>query len=182
MAAAMAVAIALGVAGWAPAARTQEADLDAARRRFEGTWRLTTDPARARRVIDRAVERAVRSMSFFVRPIARPRLREATPVTRRLRLAFSDEGRRLTVSFDDDDRYTTRLGVTSRRYRSHEGEQLRITQRLRPSGQLEQVFQTDSGTRWYVWIPRAPDRVRIEATTQGEMMPDPMVYALEYER
>ena len=85
------------------------------------------------------------------------------------------------MRFDARDTYTTGLGETAR-YRTAGGDPMRVTQRLRDSGVLEQVFQTEQGTRWYVWQPLGPDRVRVDATTQGDMMPEPMRYSLEYTR
>ncbi|HJL14457.1 MAG TPA: hypothetical protein RMH99_02305 [Sandaracinaceae bacterium LLY-WYZ-13_1] len=179
---ALAAAVAaLAALAWAAPGRTQARSWEDRRERFEGTWRLAYAPSRGQRIVDRAIDRAVAAMPFFSRPIARPMLRDATPVNRRLTLRFSDD-RRITIRFDDRDRYTTRVGETSGRYRTGDGDPMRITQRFQADGALEQVFQTEDGTRWYVWRSIGDDRVRVHATTQGDMMPQPMRYALEYER
>lgn len=171
----------LAVAAWPSSAALQDADEVAAfRERFEGTWRLTVSQQRAQQTVNQAVDRAVDAMPFFFRPVARDRLREGTPVVRRIELDFRDDGR-LSVSFDGR-RYTTRIGRTERARRARDGEPMRVTQRLRDSGQLEQVFQTDSGTRWYVYTATGDDRMRVESTTNSDRMPQPLRFRLDYRR
>ncbi len=169
---------------WPGAARLQEAEpgdeLSEARGRFDGAWRMVQSAREGQRLIDRAIDQAISPMNYFIRPLARSRLREGTHLNRRIELRF-DEGNRLTVRFEDRDSYTTRIGRTERR-RNESGEAMRVTQRIRPSGQLEQVFETDSGTRWYVYTPSAEGRMRIETTTNGPRMPRPMHFALDYRR
>lgn len=148
--------------------------------RLGGTWRLAMAPERAEQVIDRAVDRAVDAMAFFVRPIARDRLGDGTPLIRVIDLEFHDDDR-VTVELDGRS-YTTPLGRTVVRQRPSDGERLRVTQRLRSDGRLEQVFQSDGGTRWYVYRPQGPDRLRVESTTDSERMPQPMRFTLEYRR
>ena len=155
-------------------------ELEERRASFEGTWRMTQSPAEARRVINQAVERAVAPMSFFVRGIARGRLREGTPIQRRIVLAF-EERDRLSVRFNEGDEYTTRIGRTEVRT-NPEGQRMRVTQRFRPSGQLEQVFETDQGTRWYVYTPTGDGRLHLETTTGSPRMPQPMYFELDYAR
>lgn len=150
------------------------------RARFDGTWRLETPRARANGILDRAADEAANAMNFFVRGIARSRLREGSHLYSEVGLRFSDDGR-LTVRFADEQSYTTRIGRTERR-RNRDGEERRVTQRFRPNGQLEQVFETDSGTRWYVWTSTGDGRLRLEVTTNSPQMPQPMVYTLDYVR
>jgi hypothetical protein len=168
---------------WPTSAYPQEREqpsVSELRARFEGAWRLEGTERAARQTIDRAIERAIRPMNFFIRPIARARLREGTFLNHRIELRFIGEDR-LSVHFDDRDAHTTPIGRTLMRQRA-DGERMRVTQRFRPGGQLEQVFQTDSGTRWYVYRPLDDDRMRIETTTHGPRMPEPMLFALEYRR
>jgi hypothetical protein len=146
---------------------------------FEGTWRLATPRSQANGILDRAADAAANAMNFFVRGIARSRLREGSRLYEEVGLHFGDDGR-LTVRFDEQS-YTTRIGRTERR-QNREGEERRVTQRFRANGQLEQVFETDSGTRWYVWTSTGEGRLRLEVTTNSPQMPQPMVYVLDYRR
>ena len=171
----------LGAAAWPATARPQAGDdLETARARFEGTWQLVGGSSRAQQVVNRAVDQAVDAMPFFYRGIARDRLRDGTPVVRRIELTFGDAGA-LAVSFDGR-RYETPIGQTRTRTRASDGERMRVTQRLRPDGQLEQVFQTDTGTRWYVYRATGPDALRVESTTNSDRMPQPLHFALDYHR
>ncbi|MGE0790491.1 MAG: hypothetical protein AB7S26_32740 [Sandaracinaceae bacterium] len=145
---------------------------------FTGTWRLGTSMTEAEREVDQAVDRAVSAMQFFERPIARDRLRSGTTVNRTIVLAF--HGERATVRFATGDSYTTQLGHTERRV--EDGEAMRVTQRVRSDGSLEQVFQTDSGTRWYVYRPQDDGTLRVEVITNSDRMPQAMRFTLPYRR
>ena len=72
------------------------------------------------------------------------------------------------------------LGAT-RNGQSLDGETLRVTQRYR-DGALEQVFQADQGTRWNMYRILEDGRMRVDATTQGDMMPQPLRFSLTYRR
>lgn len=173
-------------AAWPPPAAPQDAAPDARfaefRGRFHGVWRRTADDAAARRAVDAAIEQTVNAMNFFVRGIARGQLRDNTPLNGRIDLLFRDDGR-ITVMFDGDRarRYTTTPGRTSR-MRTPDGDGMRVTQRLRDDGRLEQVFETDQGTRWNVYQSTGDGQMRVEATTQGMMMPQPMYFTFDYRR
>lgn len=148
--------------------------------RYEGRWRLAATPAQARRAIDAAVDEAVGAMPFLFRSIARDRLREGTPVVRRIELAFRDDG--AVVASFDGRRYETPLGRTVPRTRSSDGARLRVTQRFDADGRFEQVFEGESGTRWYVYSPVGPDRLRVQSTTDSDRMPQAMRFTLDYVR
>lgn len=145
---------------------------------FEGTWRLDQTREEARRVVDEAVDDAANQFNFIARGIARSRLKEGTPVHGTVVVSF--EGGQVTVAFGNE-RYTTELGRTEVR-QNPDGEEMRVTQRIRPNGQLEQVFETDSGTRRYIYTPLRDGRMRIATTTDSPQMPQPMYFMLDYER
>src|SRR5690606_15922043 len=142
----------------------------------------TVPDARARQIVNGAIEQTVNAMNFFVRGLARDQLRDNTPLNGRIDLLFRDDGR-ITVMFDGDSgrRYTSRPGSTSR-FRTPDGEEMRVTQRLRDDGRREQVFETDRGTRWNVYQSTGEGQVRVEATTQGMMMPQPLYFTFDYRR
>jgi hypothetical protein len=186
--AALALASALGsVAIWPapaspqePAAAPANPRFEQFRARFHGIWRITLPQERHRQQVDAAIERSVSAMNFFAQGIARDQLRENTPLNRRIDLVFeSDE--RITVVFDQRYRYTTRVG-RRHRFRTPDGDDLRVVQRLRDDGKLEQVFETDRGTRWNVYESTGEGQLRIEATTQGMLMPQPLYFTFDYRR
>ena len=152
------------------------------RQRFEGTWVLAVPRSEGQATIDRAVNQTAEAMNFFVRGIARPMLAENTPLNRTIRFEFSDaETEQVTVTFvDTGATYTTRPG-RPRRLRSLDGSSLRVTQRFR-EGRLEQVFEAGQGTRWNVYTSTGEDTMRCDATTNGDMLPQAMHFALDYRR
>ena len=164
----------------APAQDDSDRQWQQHREAFHGTWVLGVPQSRARSTVDAAIERAVGPMNMLIRGIARPMLRDNKPVNQTISLRFSDENRTITVVFDNRHRYTTPLNQT-RRGRDFEGDELRITQRFR-GDDLEQVFQADQGTRWNVYSLESDGRMTVTATTQGDMMPQPMRFTLPYRR
>jgi hypothetical protein len=168
---------------WPATAQPQEgaSRFDDFRERFEGTWVLATSTASARQTVDRAIEQAVSAMSFFVRGVARPLLRDNTPLNRRIEFDFRD-GARIRVRFPDTGwEATTRVGRTERA-RTQDGDTMRVTQRFHDDGSLEQVFQADQGTRWNVYRVDSEGRMTVQSTVQGDMMPQPMRFSLRYRR
>lgn len=149
------------------------------RARVEGEWVLAQPVSQAERVVDRAAESAANAMSFFIRAIARSRLRDGTTVNRRISLRF--DGDDVTVRFSDGSAFTTPLGQTVRR-RDQEGESMNVTARFREDGSLEHVFQTEGGTRWYIFTPAAEGRLQVEVITDSPRMPEAMRFTLQYRR
>lgn len=169
----------LSLALFASEAHPQD-DFGAFEERFEGRWRLASSMEQAERVRDRAAEQAASAFNVFIRPIAGSRLRDGTSVSRGIELAFEEERRRIRVRFDESS-YVSEVGETVR-VRRADGTPMRLTQRFRDDGSLEQVFQTDSGTRWYVYRSTGADTMRVESTIDSERMPQPMHFALDYRR
>ena len=149
------------------------------RERLDGHWVLAVSQAQAQQTVDQAIERAVAAMNMLLRGVARPLIRDATPVNRFIVLQFADPDR-ITCRFDTGRSYTTPLGAT-RTGDSNNGETLRVTHRYR-DGSLEQVFEADQGTRWNLYRPLPDGRVRVDATINGDMMPQPMRFSLTYRR
>lgn len=175
--AAVIVAVVFVGAAWPSTAHLQDG-YDALREQLHGTWALADSVEDAERTRDRAAERAASAMNVFVRGIASSRLREGSHVNRRITLSFADD-RRIAVRFDES-RYASELGETVRVTRS-DGARLRLTQRIR-EGKLEQVFQSESGTRWYVYEPTGAGAMRLSTTTNSDRMPQPMHFVLDYRR
>ncbi|HJL18986.1 MAG TPA: hypothetical protein RMH99_25210 [Sandaracinaceae bacterium LLY-WYZ-13_1] len=150
------------------------------RERFDGTWVLATSERSAQRTVDRAIGRAVDAMNFFVRGVARPLLRDNTPVNTSIVLDFRGDDR-IRVRFNTGWETTTRVGRTERA-QTLDGDTMRVTQRLHDDGSLEQVFQADQGTRWNVSRIGDDGRMTVQSTVQGDMMPQPMRFSLPYRR
>lgn len=161
------------------AAPSRTAQFEELRGRFDGVWRLAVPAASARRTVDSAIDRAVNAMNMLLRGMARPMIRDNTPINQSIELRFR-QGNNVYCRFDTGAEYTTPLGAT-RNGQSLDGETLRVTQRYR-DGALEQVFQADQGTRWNMYRILEDGRMRVDATTQGDMMPQPLRFSLTYRR
>jgi hypothetical protein len=111
--------------------------------------------------------------------VARWRLREGTTLNLRLALHFAQG--QISIRFADGETFTTRAGRTERRT-NRDGELMRVTQRLLPTGQLEQIFATDGGTRRYLWTPAANGDVTLAISTTSPRLPQPMLFSLRYVR
>lgn len=165
--------------GRAPAQDSADAQWEAMSGRFDGVWRLAVSTGAARRTVDRSIDEAVNAMNFFIRGMARPMIRDNTPVNEEIELRFR-AGQNIFVRFDSRVRYTSRLGRTAR-VRTHTRDPMRLTQRFRGE-QLEQVFQADNGTRWNTYTILGNGQMRVDAVTNGDMMPRAMRFSLSYRR
>ncbi len=162
-----------------PAAAPGQDRWEIMRERFDGVWRLAVPVATARRTVYGAIDDAVGAMNYFLRGVARPLIRDNTPVNEEIELRFR-EGNRLYTRFDQRARYTSPLNGT-RRVTTPDGDPMRVTQRFR-GDTLEQVFEADNGTRWNVYTILPDGRMRMSATTNADMMPEPLRFSLTYRR
>ncbi len=149
------------------------------RERLNGRWVLAVPQASAQRTVDAAIERAVNAMNMIMRGVARPMLRDNTPINRSITFELRSVDA-IHCRFDTGASYTTPLGGT-RNGQTLDGDTLRVTQRYNDGG-LEQVFEADQGTRWNVYRPLPDGRLRVDATTNGDMMPQPLRFSLTYRR
>lgn len=177
----------LAVLGWLsfpPQAHVQEAVPDAGdaarAARFGGIWQLATSRTEAEGVVDAAATVTANAMNIIVRPIARNRLVQGTPIHGEIELRFGPDGR-LTTRLEGGDSHTTRIGRPARRVAGN-GDPVTLTQRFRENGQLEQAFEAPTGTRWYVWTPTEGEHMRIEITTDSPRLPQAMHFVLHYRR
>lgn len=170
----------LAVAGLVPApapAQTTARTEDELRRLYTGAWYLTVSRASARATIDRAIERCVMDMNYFVQNLAREQLTANTPVNERLDIGFPDGN--IWVSFDQRYEYTTAPGIATTFDIEGSGN-VEIRQYFR-DGHLEQYFDAALGERWSVYeLDAAGTTMTVTATQQGPMMPTPMTFTLSY--
>ncbi|MCB9598351.1 MAG: hypothetical protein H6719_36895 [Sandaracinaceae bacterium] len=163
---------------WPSPAPSQDS-WDVMSQRFDGVWVLAVPVATARQTVETAVDEAVDAMNMLLRGVARPMIRDNTPVNEEIELRFR-AANNIYVRFDNRANYTSPLNGT-RRVRTPEGDPMRLTQRFRGSN-LEQVFQADNGTRWNTYVPLPDGRMRMDAVTNGDMMPQAMRFSLTYRR
>ncbi len=158
----------------AAGARTEEQ----LRTLLDGTWYLTVSRAQGQVTIDRGIERAVTEMNFFIQGVTRTQIHDSTPVNERIDLDFASDGR-ITVVFDQSFTYVTRPGI-AQDFPLPDGGSVNVTQLFR-GGHLEQIFTATLGRRWNTYELSADGTtMTVTATTQGPMMPVPVVFSLQY--
>lgn len=142
-----------------------------------GRYVLAGASEEARETVHRAIDEAVGEMSFFVRRVARSRLREKNPVRRELEIDVS--GDMVTVAYGDQ------------RYRSPEGrwqtvtatgEQVQLLHQLR-GNRLYQTFRSDDGEKLTVYTLSDDGRfLWLDVTVRSPQLPSPLTYRLSYRR
>jgi hypothetical protein len=116
-------------------------------------------------------------MSFFVRGIARGKLREKNPVHRRVRAGV--RGDEVVVVYDGD-RFETPRG----RWRpvSAGGERVQLRQEVR-AGRIHQTFRTPDGEKRIVLgVSEDGRRLELEVELVSPRLPAPLRYRLTYRR
>jgi hypothetical protein len=160
----------------APAQTTTRTE-EELRRLYTGAWFLTVSTSSARGTIDRAIERAVGEMNYFVQSIARDQLTENTRLNERLDIDFPSGN--IRISFDQRYTYECAPGVVTDFDIEGSGT-VHIRHYFR-DGHLEEYFDAALGQRWNVYeLDAAGTTMTVTATQQGPMMPSPMTFALSY--
>ncbi|MEA2745938.1 MAG: hypothetical protein QOI41_81 [Myxococcales bacterium] len=161
-----------------PAARTDDNRPDGDRRRFAGTYRFAGSAAEEA-ARSAAVDRAVGTLFFAIRGIARSRLSNGTKIDPWVSFGF-EAG---TIQF----RTPSSPVATSPEqgavvdYTSH-GERSKLSQRF-GDGRLVQVFAADEGKRVNEWA-LAPDgsTLLVRVTISSPKLSAPVVYSLTYRK
>ena len=161
----------LGASG--PALGSGEA---APRGRFAGTYIFAGGaPEQAAR--DAAISKAVESLFFLIRPLARSRLDVGKPVPPLLSFAFSDG--KITVIQSGRPPATSPEDGTPTALKAH----LTVTQRFDPEGHLVQSFVTPEGARTNVYV-LAPDGRTVQQNVEviSGRLPKPLRFSLTYRK
>lgn len=162
-----------------PATGQRQIDAEQMRARFEGEWRYDGTHEEGRRVIAGAIDRVVDDMIFFARGIARGRLREANRFSPTVRIRFPTDRisitfeRRFTYVTPDDGRWTV---VTD-----PAGDRVSCSQRM-IGARIVQIFRNDEGSRTNAFWLVGDRRMRFGVTVQGDPLPSPVRYRLDYRR
>ncbi len=142
-----------------------------------GEWAIVS-VATATRNRDSGVERATDDMNVLIRGIARRRLRNSTPIHRRVVVSGTGATFRAQVG-----RYDLRWAPDNRprAYRDPEGRELTARQSLQ-NGRLRQVFWSDEGTLTHTLMARDPDTLILTVRIAADRLPADVVYRVRYRR
>jgi hypothetical protein len=144
--------------------------------RLVGEWHHSGGP-QAEREIENAVERAIDSMSFLSRGIARRRLLAASRIPQSLRIAR--DGDLVKIVFDDRER-RSRIGTAPIKVIGSSGDELDYTVRIEDEA-LVQRFEGESGGRINT-LYRQDEVIIVKVTIHSVRLPANVVYKLRYTR
>ena len=130
--------------------------------------------------INRAIDAAVRSMSFVIRPVARGRLRRTNVPYQRLRLDVTPE--EITTVADGGKPVVTPSSGRMVKWVREDGEELNVSTAWRGESLL-QTFRADDGQRENHYTLGADGRtLTLGVTVTSPRLPAPVQYTLTYSK
>lgn len=143
-----------------------------------GAW--TLDRA-ASGDVRRAIDTATARMSFFIRPIARARLRSANEVHDHLSVAITPA--EITTRVDHAAPITSPANGASVTWTRENGDVFQLHTLLRAGGLVQMFVGKDGSSRENVFCPGADGRtLDIAVTVSHARLPRPVAYHLLYRR
>ncbi len=133
------------------------------------------DSQRAAR--DAAIDGVVSDMNFFVRGIARSRLKKATKISPSV--AVSRDGENLVVLIDGK-RYSAPLSGKGVEVTNAEGDKMTLTHREK-NGRIDQTFRAKDGGRKNM-LRCQGDKLELQVTIFSPRLPREIKYRLSYKK
>jgi hypothetical protein len=118
----------------------------------------------------------VEEINFFVRGIARDRLRDANQIPSRI--VIRRDGRTIIVS-QDDRTQAAELGGPPVQVKGSAGDDLRLTYRAR-DGRLVQSFEGERGSRINTFFIDESGRMRVDVVVRSPRLPKDLRYRLSF--
>jgi hypothetical protein len=138
-----------------------------------GSWRYAggeTERAKMQKAVDVSVD----SMSFVMRPFARPKLKEVCAPWKKLRI--EQKGDLVTVATEKGE-LTSPLGKTV--VRVFDGDEMKVRREI-TDGVLTATAWTDEGGRTNIFR-KTGDKMVVESKVFSEKLPKPVVFTYTYE-
>lgn len=130
--------------------------------------------------INGAIEQSIASLPFFVRPIARGRLRKTNEYFQSLR--FTQEPGSVSIVTDGGPPIVTPVSGAVVRWRRDDGETFAVSTVWRERA-LEQSFDADDGKRVNLYsLGDDGATLSMRVTITAPRLPRPVVYTLRYRR
>lgn len=126
---------------------------------------------------DASIEKVVDELNFFIRSIARNRLRDGNPVPKSL--SIEQSGSKMTIRFDGEE-WTAVVGGNPVKGTGSSGDPVKMTLRQRGT-QLSQRFDGEEGGKENVFR-RTKDGVVVKARVFSDRLPSDVVYQLQFRR
>lgn len=118
-------------------------------------------------------------MSFFLRPIARSRLRKTNPGFEKISLVF--EGDQARVSAGPGAPVVLPMSGAPIRWKREDGEVFTVRGKLQ-NGTYTEMFEAPDGTRTNAFSLDSEDRLVLNVTVTSPRLPGPLRYKLVYQR
>ncbi len=142
-----------------------------------GSYRLD---AAASDDINQAINLAIADMNFFIRQIARPRLRDTNQPYRSVTIGIY--GRQVAFQTEKRAPIVTNAGAAPVAWTREDGETLEVSSQLEGSV-LTQTYQAEDGQRTNVFTLGANgNTLSMRVTVTSPRLPDPLTYTLRYLR
>ncbi len=154
------------------------ADVAAGAASFEGTFRHLGGSS-DRKALEQAIDEATADMSFFVRKIARARLRSRLSIPSWQTFRF--EGSDLTIGSPNGSVTAPTSGAVTKTTNQN-GDAIEVSHHLRGTT-IRQVVTTEEGRRETTFaLDPETGRLRVEVTISSDALPNPIRYRLTYGR
>lgn len=130
--------------------------------------------------VKKAIDGAVAQMNFLIRPVARGRLRKASPLYQRMTISHTPQ--QVTITMDARPSVVTPADGTPVEVTRENGEKLKVSTEWENSA-LEQTFEVEDGKRVNIYTLSPDGRtVTMNVTINSPRLQKPLKYKLVYRR
>ena len=147
--------------------------------KIEGTYESADRNEKARRRINKQIDKVVGEMFFIKRPFARSELEEATEPCDRIEIDSGDG--EITIVCDDRKPTTTKPDGTTERWTSRDDETYRLSQSVEDD-RIVQVFENDDGKRTNTYRLDGEDKLVLDVKIESDSLPMPLTYTRKFDR
>lgn len=155
-------------------ASAQNSGLDAAKKKFAGTYVSKKGVKRERNEINGAIESLVDDMTFYKRPFARSALKDSTKPCPTLIVFFKADQMAINCKGRVDAQ--TPADGTPVKWQNDDGDDFRLSQKIEKN-RMVQVFRGEDGNRKNVYTLRDGGKeLFIRVTITSDDLPRPLKY------
>jgi hypothetical protein len=145
--------------------------------RFDGTYTLVPELSDD---IDAAIKRATQRMNFFVRPIARLRLRKVNRTHQTLE--FHVDSLMLHSAYDHKPAIVSPRDGVMTRWTREDGEEFSVTSSVAGDSVVQTFHAKDGQRENVVTLSEDGSMLTVRITIRSPRLPDPLTYRLVYRR
>lgn len=161
-------------------AGAEDSGLDGAKKKFSGTYVLAGGAKKARKKINKKIEKIVDEMSFYKRPFARGELKDSTKPCPKLQVVFNGND----VGINCVGRIKAKAPYTGKavKWVNEDDDELRLSQKLEQN-RMVQKFRSENGLRTNVYrLEDGGKKLVIDVKITSEQLPRALKYQLVMRR